>query len=92
MTFFSRPVSFPVEVGAGGPPRWNCGRWSQTPTTSIGIPDCPWSPTPVRQDPGVAALLATDGVVVEAFSSPLRGVEGEVRLWRVRLSTQAGDS
>ena len=41
----------------------------------------------VRQDPGVAAILASEGIVVEAFRPPLRGVEGEAMLWRVRANT-----
>ena len=44
----------------------------------------------VRQDPGVAALLASEGVGVEAFRSPLQGMEGEAMLWRVRASTETG--
>ena len=44
----------------------------------------------VRKDPGVAALLASEDVVVEAFRSPLQGVEGEAMLWRVRASTESG--
>ena len=44
----------------------------------------------VRQDPGVAALLASEGVGVEPFRSPLQGMEGEAMLWRVRASTETG--
>ena len=44
----------------------------------------------VRKDSGVAALLASEDVVVEAFRSPLQGVEGEAMLWRVRASTESG--
>ena len=46
----------------------------------------------VRQDPGVAAILATEGVVVEAFRSPLRGMEGEAMLWRARSSEEHSPS
>ena len=46
----------------------------------------------VRQDPGVAAILATEGVVVEAFRSPLRGMEGEAMLWRARSSAENSPS
>jgi adenylate cyclase len=39
---------------------------------------------PVRQDPGVARLLADEGITPEGFRSPVRGIEGELTLWRTR--------
>jgi class 3 adenylate cyclase len=37
---------------------------------------------PVRQDPGVARVLAEGGLAPEVFRSPVRGIEGELTLWR----------
>ena len=42
---------------------------------------------PVHEDPGVAEVLANPGLAAEAFRSPIRGLEGEVMLWRVRVPT-----
>jgi class 3 adenylate cyclase len=38
----------------------------------------------VRTDPGVGRLLAEEGLEPETFRSAVRGVEGELELWRVR--------
>ena len=37
---------------------------------------------PVRQDPGVVALLQAEGCRPEPFHSSVRGIEGELKLWR----------
>jgi class 3 adenylate cyclase len=39
---------------------------------------------PVRQHPGLARLLAEAGLAPEVFRSPVRGIEGELTLWRTR--------
>lgn len=42
---------------------------------------------PVHEDPRVAEVLADPGLAAEAFRSPIRGLEGEVMLWRARVPT-----
>ena len=76
--------------GSWGLPRWNCGRWSPTPTASSV------SPAVVGPSAGVSMANQTDTeqlVLLELSGwvrSPLRGVEGEAMLWRVRSSTETG--
>jgi class 3 adenylate cyclase len=38
----------------------------------------------VRNDPGVAGLLAAEGLEPEGFRASVRGVEAELALWRAR--------
>jgi hypothetical protein len=38
----------------------------------------------VRQDPGAAEVLAQAGLATEPFRSAVRGIEGELMLWRAR--------
>jgi adenylate cyclase len=41
----------------------------------------------VRNDPGVAALLSEAGLTAHGFRAPLRGIEDDAMLWRVRAPT-----
>ena len=38
----------------------------------------------VRHDPGVAAILAAEGLAPDPFRSPVRGLDGDLLLWRAR--------
>ncbi|MSR36646.1 MAG: adenylate/guanylate cyclase domain-containing protein [Gemmatimonadetes bacterium] len=44
----------------------------------------------VRRDPGVAAILAAEGITPEPFQASLRGLEGEAMLWRLRWRDAQG--
>ncbi|MND04974.1 hypothetical protein D3C83_255110 [compost metagenome] len=41
----------------------------------------------VRNDPGVASLLTEAGLTAHGFRAPLRGIEDDAMLWRVRAPT-----
>ncbi len=38
----------------------------------------------VRNDPGISGILATEGITPEPFRAPIRGVDADAVLWRVR--------
>ena len=38
----------------------------------------------VRNDPGISGILAAEGITPEPFRAPIRGVDADAVLWRVR--------